>query len=68
LTDEDFKIFLEDFTAYVCDIEEAISKALGAVRKLKSQIAKLVELLRTRAHNLKVTLVLSHEGLNKEGA
>jgi hypothetical protein len=41
LTDEDFIIFLEDFTACVCDMEEALSRALEAVRKLRSQIAKL---------------------------
>jgi hypothetical protein len=35
-------IFLEDFTACVCDMEEALRKALEAVRKLKSQIARLV--------------------------
>ena len=35
-------IFLEDFTAYVDDPEEAFTKALEAVRKLKGQIAKLV--------------------------
>jgi hypothetical protein len=42
LTDEDFMIFLEDFTACVCDMEEALRKALEAVRKLKSQITRLV--------------------------
>jgi hypothetical protein len=35
-------IFLEDFTACVDDMEEALRKALEAIRKLKSQIARLV--------------------------
>lgn len=40
--DEDFKVWLGDFTDFLNELEEVADKTLRGVRKLKVQISKLV--------------------------